>query len=73
MILERCLCEAASRLSDEQLEREIASAQRCALQATRTRRETALLRVRCLRLEAERRAVAAATLIVRSRSGTAVG
>jgi hypothetical protein len=73
MNLERCLCQAASRLSDEQLEREIVCARRAALLATRTRRDAALLRIRCLRLEVERRALAAATVIARPRSRAAVG
>lgn len=44
-------------LSDEQLLWELRCAERCALLATRTRRDLALLRIRCLRQEIERRAL----------------
>ncbi|HEV8637225.1 MAG TPA: hypothetical protein VG370_23650 [Chloroflexota bacterium] len=54
---ERCIREAAYSLSDEQLRCELDCARRCALQSTRARRELALLRARCLRLELERRAL----------------
>jgi hypothetical protein len=64
MILERCLQATASRLSDDQLRCELACARQCALLATRTRREAALLRGRCLRLELERRALAGSTVVV---------
>lgn len=52
------LSELATRLPDEQLLCELRCAEKCALLATRTRREAALLRARCLRLELERRALA---------------
>ena len=54
---ERCIREAAQELSDEQLRCELDCARRCALESTRARRELALLRARCLRLELERRAL----------------
>jgi hypothetical protein len=63
MYLERCLHEAISKLSDEQLRCELDCARRCALLATRTRREAALLRARCLRLELQRRVLANSTVI----------
>ena len=55
MNLIRCLSEHATSLSDEQLTCELRCIEQCALQSTRTRREAALLRARCLRLELERR------------------
>ncbi len=67
MNLERCLCERASRLDDDALRREIAAARQCALLSTRTAREAALLRARCLRLELERRALAASAAVERPR------
>jgi hypothetical protein len=42
-------------LSDEQLLRELESCERCALLSTRTRRQCALLRLRCICAELERR------------------
>jgi hypothetical protein len=49
------LSREAARLSDEELVCELQCAERCALLATRTRRELALLRARCLRHELEAR------------------
>jgi hypothetical protein len=66
--LPTCLAEAAARLPDEQLVCEIECAERCALLATRTRREAALLRARCLRLELERRGLAQTRTVVSARS-----
>jgi len=54
-MLAECVGRAAVRMTDEELRCEILCAQRCALETTRTRREFALLRVYCLRQEAERR------------------
>jgi len=71
MNLERCLHETASKLTDEQLRCELACARQCALLATRTRREAALLRARCLRLELERRTLARSAVVV-ARPGDAV-
>jgi hypothetical protein len=71
MNLQRCLLESASRLTDEQLRCELDCARQCALLATRTRREAALLRARCLRLELERRALAG-SVVVAARRGEAV-
>jgi hypothetical protein len=59
----RCLAETAAHLSDEELERALACAERCALLATRTRREAALLSARCLRLERERRKLAGSRVV----------
>jgi hypothetical protein len=42
-------------MSDEQLACALECTERCALLTTRARREAALLRARCLRLEIERR------------------
>jgi hypothetical protein len=66
MYLERCLYETISKLSDEQLRCELDCARQCALLATRTRREAALLRARCLRLELERRALAKSSVVARA-------
>ena len=63
MNIAQCLNDTATRLSDEQLKCELDCAHRCALLATRTRREAALLRARCLRLELERRALARARVL----------
>lgn len=52
----QALSEAASRLSDAELARELERAQRHAACSTRAWREVALLRVRCLRGELARRA-----------------
>lgn len=60
MILVRHLSTAVCHLSNEQLQCELACAERCAMTATRTRRDAALVRVRCLRAEIERRAALAA-------------
>lgn len=59
-----CLSEAATRLPDDQLLRELQCVERCALLATRTRREAALLAARCLRHELERRAKAGSAELV---------
>ena len=72
MNLERCLHESVSRLSDDQLKCELDCAKQCALLATRTRREAALLRARCLRLELERRALAAAAVVASPHSEATV-
>lgn len=61
--LERCICRAAAHLSDAALAEEIAATERCAGTSTRTRRELALLRARCLRLELSRRAVASSVVL----------
>lgn len=50
------ISEAAARLSDEALIRELRCAEHCALCSTRCRRDLALLRFRCLRDEFQRRA-----------------
>ena len=63
MNLPSCLHETASKLTDEQLRCELECARQCALLATRTRREAALLRARCLRLELERRALAKSSVV----------
>jgi hypothetical protein len=62
--LTACLADAASKLPNEQLVCELQCAEKCALLATRTRREAALLRARCLRLELERRALAGSKELV---------
>lgn len=67
-----CLTLAASRLPDEQLVCELQCAEKCALLATRTRREAALLRARCLRLELERRRLAEAHTVAVARRPVAV-
>ena len=54
---EHSISQAAHGLSEEQLRCELDCARRCALESTRTRRELALLRARCLRLELARRAL----------------
>ena len=72
MNLRECLVEAAARLPDEQLVCELRCAQRCALLTTRTRREAALLRAHCLRLELERRQLAAARTIATAGQPAAV-
>jgi len=51
----------AACLSDEELVCELRCAERCALLSTRSRRDLALLRVRCLRRELERRSASAPT------------
>ena len=58
-----CIFHAAAQLPDEKLLCELQCAEKCALIATRTRREAALLRARCLRLELERRRLAEAHTI----------
>jgi len=70
MNLVRCFADHASKLSDEQLACELQCVQQCALLATRTRREAALLRARCLRLELERRKLQTTAVQV-SAGGTA--
>lgn len=55
------LNQAAARLSDDELEQAIHSAQRCAMCTTRTMRDLALMRLRCLRCELDRRAGTRAT------------
>jgi hypothetical protein len=67
-----CVSDAAARLPDDRLISELLCAQKCALMATRTRREAALLRARCLRLELERRKLAASQTIVTAREPAAV-
>lgn len=52
-------------LSDDQLVCELRCAERCALLSTRTRRDLALLRVRCLRRELERRSLQTAAPVAR--------
>ena len=59
-----CMAQAATRLPDDVLLRELNCVEKCALLATRTRREAALLAARCLRLELERRAQAGASELV---------
>jgi hypothetical protein len=49
------LSTTAARLSDDELLCELECSERCALLSTRTRREIALLRLRCVRRELERR------------------
>lgn len=46
---------AVAQLSDDDLATEVHCAERCALLSTRTRRELALLRLRCLQCELARR------------------
>ena len=67
MNLGSCFSDAAARLPDDRLVCELQCAEKCALLATRTRREAALLRARCLRLELERRKLAAARTVVSAR------
>lgn len=50
--------QQAARLSDEALSRELLCARRTALRCTRTRRDLALMRLRCLDCELARRATA---------------
>jgi len=50
------IAEHDACLSDEELVCELRCAERCARCSTRTRRDVALLRLRCARLEFERRA-----------------
>ncbi|TAK25753.1 MAG: hypothetical protein EPO26_01910 [Chloroflexota bacterium] len=54
-VLDTCVREVAAHLNDTQLRCEIDCVERCAFAATRTRREIALVRLRCLRAEMERR------------------
>jgi hypothetical protein len=49
------LTQSVAALSDDQLMRELQSCERCALLSTRTRRQCALLRLRCICAELERR------------------
>lgn len=49
------LSHSVAALSDEQLLLELQSCERCALLSTRTRRQCALLRLRCVCAELERR------------------
>ena len=72
MYLAQCVAETASKLSDEQLRCELDCAKRCALMATRTRREAALLRAKCLRLELDRRALAQSQVIAAPRATASV-
>ena len=72
MNLCECLSKTAQHLSDEELAQALACSERCALLATRTRREAALLRCRCLRVELERRRVGAAKVLATAGSGAAV-
>jgi hypothetical protein len=60
---ERSICRAAAQLSEAELRSELDCARRCALESTRARRELALLRARCLRLELERRALAKSAVV----------
>ena len=53
-VLERIERQAVT-LTDEQLARELYCAEQCVLRTTRTRRQLALLRMRCLSREMERR------------------
>ena len=72
MNLVRCFVDHASKLSDEQLVCELQCVQQCALLATRTRREAALLRARCLRLELERRKLQNTSVQASARGTAAV-
>ena len=65
MNLVRCVADVASKLSDEKLVCELQCAEQCALLTTRTRREAALLRARCLRLELERRSLKESVALTR--------
>ena len=49
--------QQAARLSDEALSRELLCARQTALRCTRTRRDLALMRLRCLDCELARRAM----------------
>jgi hypothetical protein len=62
-MLERLYAEAAAHLPSDDLLHELRCAEDCARIATRTRRDAALLRVRCLRVELQRRALAMAVRI----------
>lgn len=62
-MLQDQITRAATRLSDEELTSAIRAAERCALCSTRTRRDLALLRLRCLRCEMERRSSEHSTLL----------
>ena len=63
MPLAERISAAAARLSDDALVCELRCAERCALETTRTLRECALLRARCLRLEMQRRALEEASAV----------
>ncbi len=65
MNLIRCLSERTSKLTDEQIACELRCIEECALQSPRTRREAALLRARCLRLELERRSLQQSAVLAR--------
>ena len=67
-----CIFHAAAQLPDDRLVCELQCAEKCALMATRTRREAALLRARCLRLELERRRLAEARTLVSAERVAAV-
>jgi hypothetical protein len=56
----------AALLSDEALANELRCARQLAMQCTRTRRDLALLRVRCLDCELANRSAAAGSGVVRS-------
>jgi hypothetical protein len=68
---ERSICRAAAQLSEAELRSELDCARRCALESTRARRELALLRARCLRLELERRALRESAVLAGDRSSAA--
>lgn len=55
MLLAEYYTRTAATLSDDELLRALSSTERCALCLTRNRRDVALLRLRCLRCELERR------------------
>ena len=55
MSLDATLANLAARLSDDELLQEFCCAERCALLSTRSRREVALLRMRCICRELARR------------------
>ena len=67
-----CLTRTACRLTDAELATALACAEKCAVLATRTRREAALLRTRCIRLELERRKLAATATLATGTPATAV-
>ncbi len=58
MSFDQTLSQLASTLSDDELCAEYRCAERCALLATRSRRDLALLRLRCICRELERRQIA---------------
>ncbi|HEX6510464.1 MAG TPA: hypothetical protein VF221_22780 [Chloroflexota bacterium] len=72
MTLTEHYSKIAAALSDDDLEAELHCARRCALCSTRTRRDLALLRLRCLDCELQRRATPRVGMHVQPTAGDTV-